>query len=475
MCKSRPVVSPNVLGELAADAELGDIAAIYTAAASSDDGERCMVAPAPQLRRQIGDALRAVAEVEGVPPGHRVRLRPPDKLGLNDGLIIPGTRFPLGTPPSRVRSRAAERAPLRGPVRVIIVLVEFSDHKLQASASHFEELFFSEGQMETGSVRDYFREVTNGLVDIQGDVVGPYELPEPLAAYAGGQSGMQEQFPNARTMARHAAEATDPDVDYGPYDNDGNGYVDAFIVVHAGRDGAETNNGNDIWSHKWVLEPEEHVADATKIYAYLTIPEDAKIGVCAHELGHLLFGWPDLYDIDTTSNGIGDWCLMSSGSWNGSAAGDTPAHPSAWCKAQQDWIEVEKPTTDAPTTIADVKDAHKVWRLWSDGAPGAEYFLIENRQRTRFDAFLPGEGLLIWHIDDSTDDNSGRIITRWRWCRPMVSAHSRAERTTGTPETRSPARPATGRLTARRHRVRGPTQALIRLCRSRRSPMLGRT
>ena len=43
----------------------------------------------------------------------------------------------------------------------------------------------------------------------------------------------------------------------------------------------------------------------------------------AHELGHLLFGFPDLYDTDYTSEGIGDWCLMAAGSWNG--GGDTPA------------------------------------------------------------------------------------------------------------------------------------------------------
>ena len=70
----------------------------------------------------------------------------------------------------------------------------------------------------------------------------------------------------------------------------------------------------------------------TKIYAYLTVPEDCRIGVCAHELGHLLFGFPDLYDTDYTSEGVGNWCLMGGGSWNG--GGDIPAHPSAWCKVE---------------------------------------------------------------------------------------------------------------------------------------------
>ena len=191
-------------------------------------------------------------------------------------------------------------------------------------------------------------------------------------------------------------------MDFGPYDNDGNGYVDAFIVVHAGEGGEETGNSGDIWSHKWVL-PEEFDADGTKIYAYLTIPENAKLGVAAHELGHLLFGFPDLYDTDYTSEGIGNWCLMAGGSWNG--GGDTPAHPSAWCKAQQEWVGVENVTQDSTLTLADVKTSRTVHRLWTDGTVGQEYFLLENRQQAGFDAELPAAGLLVWHIDESQQSN----------------------------------------------------------------------
>jgi immune inhibitor A len=94
-----------------------------------------MVAPAPAVRRQVGDALRRATEAGVTLPGHHLRLRPPDRLGLNDGLIIPGTRFPLGTPPSRVRREAAERAPLRGALQVIVVLVEFPTARLRRPAS----------------------------------------------------------------------------------------------------------------------------------------------------------------------------------------------------------------------------------------------------------------------------------------------------------------------------------------------------
>jgi len=42
--------------------------------------------------------------------------------------------------------------------------------------------------------------------------------------------------------------------------------------------------------------------------------------------------------------------------------------------------------------------------------PGAQYFLVENRQRTGFDSHLPGEGLLIYQVDENSPSNAGE------WC-----------------------------------------------------------
>jgi immune inhibitor A len=95
---------------------------------------------------------------------------------------------------------------------------------------------------------------------------------------------------------------------------------------------------------------------------------------------------------------------MAGGSWGG--GGDTPVHPSAWCKANQGWVEVATPHPDAQLTIDDVKSSRTVYQLWADGAAGTEYFLMENRQQDGFDATLPGSGLLIWHIDESQSGNT---------------------------------------------------------------------
>ena len=182
--------------------------------------------------------------------------------------------------------------------------------------------------------------MTNGLVDIAGEVVGPYRMPRPSLSTRTAHPARAAALPNARTMARDAAvrgrrrRSTSR-----PYDNDGNGFVDAFIVVHAGarrrrRPAAPATSGRTSGCSRAASTPRT----TRRSTRYLTVPEDAKIGVCAHELGHLLFGFPDLYDTDGASEGIGNWCLMAGGSWNG--GGDIPAHPSAWCKANQGWVTV---------------------------------------------------------------------------------------------------------------------------------------
>ncbi|WP_082817118.1 M6 family metalloprotease domain-containing protein [Janibacter terrae] len=368
----------------------------------------CVVAPDPELNEQLKEQFQRLREQVrdqelGTLADH-LTLKAPDHVGFDDGLIFPGTYFPTGTTAAVAQRAALDRAPLRGDVRVVVVLVDFSDKTMAADADdRFSRLFFSHGELPDGSVTEYFSDVSGGLVTITGEVVGPYRMPGTLASYAGSANGTQATTPNARTMANDALSAANADVDFGPYDNDGNGFVDAFIVVHAGRGAEQTGQATDIWSHKWVL-PAERTVDGTKVFAYLTIPEDAKIGVSAHEIGHLIFGWPDLYDTDGTSEGVGNWCLMGGGSWGG--GGDRPTHPSAWCKLTQGWASVVVQSTNATVTINDIKTGRTAYRLWKDGLGGNEYFLVENRQRTGYDQSLPGAGLLVWHIDEAVTGNT---------------------------------------------------------------------
>ena len=122
--------------------------------------------------------------------------------------------------------------------------------------------------------------------------------------------------------------------------------------------------------------------------------------------GHAAFGLPDLYDVDYSSSGLGNWSLMAGGSWNGNL-GNSPAMPDAFCRIQMGFASPTILNSNITgQSIPDVEDNPSIFRLWKDGTIGSEYFLVENRQLTSFDQSLPNSGLLIYHVDESvTSDN----------------------------------------------------------------------
>ncbi|KAF7193626.1 Immune inhibitor A [Pseudocercospora fuligena] len=402
----------------------------------------CFVPPHPELLKKF-----ISEQPEGAERRVQSTLEPRvDKpLGLDDGTLHPPERFAANVPKRIITSEAQREPALRGQINLMVVLVDFADKRMPSDRKgYFRDLFFStDRKVKTGSVTEYFTEVSGGKITMAGDILGPFTLPKNLTTYANGANGTSSSEPNSRTMAGDAVDAiAKAGIDVSKFDNKIGGrqpgYVDAFILVHAGRGAEETGNKNDLWSVKWVLNRERKIGN-TKISAFLTVPEDAKLGVCAHEIGHLIFGWPDLYDISYKTGGVGNWCLMSGGSWGakpGEAAGTTPCHPSAWCKAQQGWADVVVQKKNGKIVVDEVKntalnttsverygDIHK---LWSNGdQTSREYFLIENRNKTGFDASLPGAGLLIWHIDDTIDGNSNMA-------RPQVGLENAND---GTPAT----------------------------------------
>ena len=137
---------------------------------------------------------------------------------------------------------------------------------------------------------------------------------------------------------------------------------------------------------------------------YLAVPEDCRMGVCAHELGHLAFGWDDFYDpnYDTDGSfwdGSGVWDLMAGGSWNN--GGLTPAHPAGLHKSQHGWVDIQDVTATATGTVLPPysKQAGKVVRIRSPRFTATQCLILENRRRKGFDRMLPGGGLLVWRVD----------------------------------------------------------------------------
>lgn len=292
---------------------------------------------------------------------------------------------------------------------ILCILIKFPDKPDITDAAFFDTLVY---ENQVGSVRHYYNEVSYGQLDIVTvdlpSALGWVTAQNNYTYYTNGNYGTGTYPQNCQKLVEEAVDLVNAQVNFANYDNDGDGFVDGLMVVHSGRGAELTHSVNDIWSHKWSISP--RLRDGKWITTYSIMPEywysagDMTQGVFCHELGHV-FGLPDLYDTDYSSNGVGKWSLMSAGSWNGSL-GDSPAHLDAWSRIQLGFASYTNITsTTYGIQIPDVESSGTIYRLWSNGSIGNEYFLVENRRKTGYDAALPAEGLLVWHVDDNVSHN----------------------------------------------------------------------
>jgi immune inhibitor A len=252
-------------------------------------------------------------------------------------------------------------------------------------------------------MRDFYQEASYNKLNVIGDVKGWYRAPQPKSYYTNGNYGFGSYPQNVQKLVEDVIDLADPHVNFANYDNDADGVVEALVVIAAGSGAEVTGNTNDIWSHKWGIAPK--TVDGVQVRSYFMAPEDGRVGVMAHELGHLLLGLPDLYDTDYSSAGTGRWDLMAGGSWNG--GGDRPAHPTAWCKVKVGWVNpVTIFNAQQNVTIQPYATNEQVYKLPIGSTSSKQYFLISNRQQTRFDDHLPGEGMMIEHVDENQTNNT---------------------------------------------------------------------
>ncbi len=296
---------------------------------------------------------------------------------------------------------------------VLVILIKYFDYNNTYDSVDFDNLMNQPGYDTYGSFKDFYDACSYGQFNVNSDIDGWYQAENEYLVY-GYLDG--NNWTAAASLAREAIlwASANADIDFSKYDNDGDGEVDGLFVVHAGP-GAETGASNFPWSHKWWLSAAglaPVVTDGVTIDAYTMEPELhsgtelARIGVYAHEYGHAL-GLPDLYDTDGGSIGIGLWGVMSGGSWGG--GGKSPTHFSAWSKAELGWTNPINITSDTTgITIPDASTSPVSYRLWTEGMPSSQYFLVEYRGKTNFDAFLPGCGVAIWHIDDAISGNANQ-------------------------------------------------------------------
>ncbi len=342
-------------------------------------------------------------------PDTQAQLHSSGQLEIARAAYLEAHHRGMDQPTSRPLDMKAMGQVDRLDLQVLTILVDFSDNpanQAQFPVEHYQEMLYSVNTFPTGSLRDYYLENSCGDVHIVGDVAGWYRMPQTYDYYVASNYGFGSYPHNAQRLTEDAVWAADPDIDFSVYDNDNDGYVDALFVVHAGPGAEQTGNVNDIWSHAWVTNNVPYV-DGVHVYSYSQEPENGHIGVFGHELGHALFGLPDLYDYGYDSHGTGYWSMMSVGCWGG--GGVTPVHFDAWCKIKAGFFDAINVTSDETNVeIPQVETTGVIYRLWMVGAIGPQYYLVENRQEVGFDVSLPSSGLVIYHIEEQSGSNNNQ-------------------------------------------------------------------
>ncbi|MBD2682911.1 MULTISPECIES: M6 family metalloprotease domain-containing protein [Nostoc] len=357
-----------------------------------------LVAASPELRARFLRTKELLQAGDGLPEAATI-----DVLDLRTFSLISSRR-------KRIHTTTGQLAPVVGTRRALVLLVDFSDNKATQNQKHYADMLFSSSNDGTVSLKDFYWEASYHKLTVTGEVSGQggatngwYRAPRPYSYYTNNDFGTGFYPQNSQKLVEDLVDLADPFVNFANYDNDGDGIVDALFIVHAGSGAEVTGDKNNIWSHKWEISPK--TVDGVKVQSYSIEPEDGKIGVFCHELGHV-FGLPDLYDTDYSSSGTGDWDLMAAGSWNN--GGQTPAHPTAYCKVKLGWV---KPVTifnsQQNVTIKPyATNDGQIYKLPIKEINSKEYFLLSNRQKKGFDGYLLGEGLIIEHIDENKTGNT---------------------------------------------------------------------
>ena len=315
-----------------------------------------------------------------------------------------------------------------GKKKGLIILVDYTDVKFQAANNQAlynriaNEANFVHDEF-VGSVYDYFLAQSEGLFELNFDVVGPYTLSHNREYYGGNDEDNEDMHPAG--MVVEACRMADADVDFADYDWDGDGEVDQVYVLYAGPGEANGGDEETVYPHEWTLSSAQYYGedvasiklDGVWVDTYacsnelqpaaydrnynVTAWKIDGIGTICHEFSHCL-GYPDFYDTNYQGPGMGYWDLMDGGSYNGDSF--CPAGYTSYERWVAGWKEPIELTED--TEVASMKalqDGGDAYIIYNDGNRN-EYFLLENRQFIDWDAEIPGKGLLILHVDYNEAD-----------------------------------------------------------------------
>ena len=341
----------------------------------------------------------------------------------------------LQTQMRRVKDAAQTAIPLNIADRGLIILVNFSDVAFQEENTleqmqvmHSGETYTYNGA--TGSARQYFYDQSQGRYNPQFDVVGPVTLTRKMSYY-GRNVNDNDSNPDVMIVDACTLADTEFGVDFTKYDNNNDGVVDFVYIIYAGYGEADSGDENTVWPHAWSLDDAGRycMVDGLRVNTYACGSElnyDGNrngIGTFCHEFSHVC-GLPDLYETtyENMHKTMGDWDILDSGPYNNN--GNTPPAYSAYERFFCGWLTPEYINTPADLQLQNMQTTNTAYIVTTSSTPNligndpqpTTFYLLENRQKTGWDKYIPGHGMLItkiaynyttWTQNTVNDDPSG--------------------------------------------------------------------
>ena len=330
----------------------------------------------------------------------------------------------------RMPQQTTKATPLNIAPRGLIILVNFQDKAFTTTKAEMDSMINGQHYMRdysytyggerlhitsTGSAREYFYEASNHQYHPQFDVIGPVTVSQKMSYY--GSNDRQGNDKNAEKMIQEACQLakSEHNVDFTQYDNDNDDYVDFVYVFYAGYGEADGGAENTIWPHAYYLTAANIscIIDGKQVDSYACSneldyysKEHSGIGTFCHEFSHVL-GLPDLYittEVRTTHKTLGEWDIMDYGPYNND--GNTPPCYSGYERFFMGWATPRVLTDGEEVTLYDLTSSNEVLLIsetdehnliGNDPSPST-FYLLENRQQTGLDTYLPGHGLMLTKI-----------------------------------------------------------------------------
>lgn len=299
--------------------------------------------------------------------------------------------------------------PTTGKQKGLVILVEFKDKGFTIAnpKEEYTNMLNQKGYSNnnaTGSAFDYFFDASNGVFEPEFDVYGPVKMENNMSYY-GGNDPSTGQDKAVADMIVEACKALDGEIDYKEYDRNNDGIVDNVYVFYAGYGENDSFIDDAIWPQTWDIYNGagiELLLDGVRIQTYACSNElnpsnvMCGIGTFCHEFSHVL-GLPDLYPTVSSTPAPftpGPWTILDDGPYNND--GRTPPTYTAYERYTMGWLTPTELNQPASVTLENLA-TNKAYIITTPKEN--EYFLLENRQQEGWDKYIPGHGMLIWHID----------------------------------------------------------------------------